>query len=89
MKNLSKRIDSGGGWRDTCLWAFVLSQAREKLVQEDSVVGIEETEVEIMEPEDSDGKEERKKEDSGLSHLGDGMELGAIKMEDKWIPLRH
>ena len=42
-----------------------------------------------MEPEDSDGKEERKKEDSGLSHLGDGMELGAIKMEDKWIPLRH
>ena len=89
MKSLSKRIDSGRGWRHTCLWAFVLFQAREKLGQEDSVVGIEETEVEITGPEDSDGKEERKKEDSELSHLDDGMELSAIKMEDQWIPLHH
>ena len=60
-------------------------KAREKLVQEDSVVGMEETETESRDLR----MKLRGRKDSELSNLDGGLELGAITVEGKQIPFHR
>lgn len=60
-------------------------KAREKLVQEDSVVGMEETQTESRDLR----MKRRGRKDSELSQLDGGIELGAINVEDKHIPFHR